>query len=196
MPQSSLASTYIEAGTGFATFTKAGNYFGTSSADTASGGFAGSLSVYFPVTRTQNWVRLQLGLQNRLNMGSIKSTGQSLVMGSSHVGLRVEVWRLYFGAGYAPWMLTSDPGTGVSGLKTRPQGSGYLGEAGILWRVIPEFQIALGASLEFGTVPGGSSPNPITEFGLRFRFPFKPKEGGGRGSVDFDGFRYPFGFMK
>ena len=73
----------------------------------------------------------------------------------------------------------------------------YYAEGGLIWRVVPEFQICLSATMEYGRPPSGNvSPNPAMEYGLRFRFPLDPKEFGAASGVEWDGFRYPFGIMR
>jgi hypothetical protein len=189
-PHDAGATLYFEAGTGIGIFSKADSFFGTSVS--SKSGFSGSFSAYFPVTRPQNFAHIDLGLQTRFT--STESTsGQTLTMGSANLGARIEIWRFYAGAGYSPINFLSEKGAGLLGLHTYPSNSSYFVEGGAIWRVVPELQIVAAVSLEYGTK---GSPSPLTEYGLRFRFPFNPTEGGGTKSVDFDGFRYPFGIMK
>jgi hypothetical protein len=190
-------SAYYEAGTSLGGFSGAGAFFNQPGAANTSGGFVGSLSVYAPVTRPNAFGRLQAGLQTRISTSTVAGTSDALAMGSLHVGARLEIWRLYVGAGYSPWTWVSKPQQGISSLHLNPGFSSFLAEAGLIWRVIPEFQIAACFGLEYGMERSGiQSPLPVTEYGLRFRFPFNPKEGNSGSGVEFDGFRYPFGVMK
>lgn len=189
-PFSASASLYFEAGTGLGQFTKADAFFGTPVS--SKSGFSGSFSAYYPVTRPQNFAHLDLGIQTRFT--STESTsGNTLTLGSANLGIRFEIWRFYFGGGYSPINFISEKGEGLLGLHTYPSNSSYFAEGGAIWKVIPEFQIVAAVSLEYGT---SGSPSPLTEYGLRFRFPINPKEGRGQDSSSFDGFRYPFGIMK
>jgi hypothetical protein len=191
------ASTYIEAGTGLGSFSKADTFFQQAAASSTNSGFVGSLSIYTPITHERRLGHLDLGLQTRFSTSSISSTSDPLAMGSLHLGVRLEIWRFFVGAGYSPLTWVSKAQEGLTSLHLNSGTHAYMGEAGLIWRVIPEFQIAAAMSLEYGTGSNGLSPSPITEYGLRFRFPLNPKESGpGAGGVDFDGFRYPFGVMK
>jgi hypothetical protein len=189
--------TYYEIGTSLGGFAAADPFFNQPSAAATSGGFVGSLSVYAPVSKPNAIGRLQAGFQTRISTSTIEGTPDSLAMGSLHLGARLEIWRFYVGAGYSPWTWVSKPQQGVTSLHLNPGFSSYLGEAGLIWRVIPEFQIAACFGVEYGLGQGGiQSPLPVTEYGLRFRFPFNPKEGNAASGVEFDGFRYPFGVMR
>jgi hypothetical protein len=189
------ASAYIEAGTGLGSFVNGESFFGQSTASKGNG-FLGSLSFYVPVTSEKRFAHLQLGLQNRVLQAS-DSAGNPLYFGSSEIGARLEISRLFVGAGYAPLTYVNKPGSGITSLYPNHGSTAYFFEVGAIWRVIPELQICAAYSLEKGLQSGGSSPSPISEYGLRFRFPLDPTDhkSGSKG-VDFDGFRYPFGFMK
>jgi hypothetical protein len=190
------ASPYIEAGTSYGTYSAGQSYFGNANASQGSG-FLGSLSLYFPVTSERAFAHLDLGLQNRF-LSASDSTGAPLAMGSSEIGARLEISRFYVGGAYAPITYVSKSGSGVTSLHPNSGVNAYLLEAGAIWRVVPELQICFDYSLEIGLLSGGggSSPSPVSELGIRFRFPLDPAEHQGGKGVDFDGFRYPFGFMK
>lgn len=198
MPHTAQATgAYYEAGTSLGGFAAADSFFNQPSAAATSGGFVGSLSVYVPVSRPNALGRLQAGLQTRISTSTTEGTNDALAMGSLHLGARLEIWRFYVGAGYSPWTWVSKPQQGVTSLHLNPGFSSYMAEAGLIWRVIPEFQIAACFGVEYGLGRSGiQSPLPVTEYGLRFRFPFNPKEGNTGEGVKFDGFRYPFGVMR
>jgi len=193
MSQAAQAKVYFEVGTGLGSFKGADSFFQTSVS--SKQGFSGSFSAYFPVTRTSRLAHLDLGFQSRLTSAT-SSTGSSLGMGSANLGLRVEFWRFYLGGGYSPISFSSTNGSGLLGLHPYPSKSSYFAEGGAIWKVIPEFQIVAALSLEYGLGSGASSPAPLTEYGLRFRFPLNPTEGSTSSGVEFDGFRYPFGLMR
>ena len=173
----------------------ADKYFGQSEAKDTGSGFVGSLGVYFPVNSDRNALQFQVGVQNRLSLNST-ATGESLAMNTLNLAGRIELNRFFLGAGYSPFDFVSKAGSGVTSLHLNPGTHSYFLEGGVIWQVIPEFQIAAAYGLEFGSSPQGSGPSPATEIGLRFRFPLFPREMGGRGSAKFDGYRYPFGLMK
>ncbi len=186
---------YIEAGTSLGRMSGAGDFFKDPAANSTGSGFVGSFSLYFPVTNERNFFHLDLGLQNRLNLNST-TAGSSLAMASVNLGLRIEFSRFFVGAGYSPIDFTSKAGQGATSLQIYPGSRSYFLEGGVIWRVVPELQICAAYAVEFGQVAGSRSPNPASEYGLRFRFPLNPHEGGGKSAVKFDGFRYPFGVMK
>ena len=111
------------------------------------------------------------------------------MMFTPNIAARFEFWRFYVGGGYAPKVLID--------FKPYQGSTAYFMEGGLIWKVIPEFQIAATIALEYGIpASGGVSPSPSTEYGLRFRFPLNPNDYSGGKGVNFDGFRYPFGIMK
>ncbi len=190
---SARASPYFEFGLGAANLKNAGGYFGTPASGTL--GFAGNLSGYYPVTRTSGIARVDLGIQGRLS-NTTSVSGNTLTFGSMNLATRLEFWRFFVGAGYSPVSFFNTNDMGILGLHRRPGGSSYFAEGGVFWRVIPEFQILFTGALEVGNSPSGASPSPITEYSIRFRFPFQPKDSGVGKKSDFDGYRYPFGIMK
>ncbi len=193
LPSGAKASLYFEGGTAIGSFKNASGFFGQSVASGTS--FVGSFSAYVPVTREQNFMHFDLGLQTRMSTAT-STSGTALAMGSAHLGARIEIWRFYAGAGYSPITFVSNKGSGLLGMHTNPGTSSYFMEGGAIWRVIPELQIVAAMALEYGSGSSGLSPSPLMEYGLRFRFPLNPKESGGVSESRFDGFRYPFGFMK
>jgi hypothetical protein len=189
------ASPYFELGTSLSSFKNGDTFFGQPNATSSGFGFTGSFSFYIPVTSLREFAHLDLGLQNRLSTFS-NQNGDPFAVASPNLAVRLEFWRFYAGAGYAPLTFASKSGSGIGSLHSNPDTKSYFLEGGMIWRVIPEFQITANYSLEFASSAAGQQMTGM-EYGLRFRFPLFPKEfsqqGGG---VDFDGFRYPFGFMQ
>jgi hypothetical protein len=189
---------YIDAGTSAGSLKHGDAFFGQSGANSSGLGFVGSMSIYEPVTSTRNVTHLEIGLQNRLTLVSTANAApnNSLAMFSPNLAARIEFWRFYAGAGYAPLSFISKPGGGASSLHTNPGASSYFFEGGAIWKIVPEFQVAATIALEEGLPSGGGTAATATEYGIRFRFPLSPHEGLRKGdSVDYDG-RYPFGFMR
>ena len=194
-PSHALASAYFEMGGGWSSFKNADSFFGQALG--SSNGYTVDLAALAPITREHRLIHAELGVHLRLS-GATAASGDALSMGSLNPALRLEIYRFYAGVGYSPISFVSSSGKGLFGLHTSPGNASYYGEAGAIWKVIPEFQIALACTLEYGRGSAGSSPSPLREYSIRFRFPFNPKETGGPGAggVEFDGFRYPFGIMK
>ena len=194
---SAHAGFYIEAGTSMGTLSNGQSFFGQSDAASTKSGFLGSLSLYKPITSERNFFHFELGIQNRVLTTSGSTLGSPLAMGSSEFGTRLQISRFYVGGGYTPFTYVSKPGDGITSLHLNGGTSAYFFEAGLIWRVIPELQIVAAYSREYGLPSqGGVSPAPVAEYGLRFRFPINPTESERGSGVQFDGFRYPFGFMK
>lgn len=191
------ASLYWEGDFHLNSMTRAGNYFQQSAADKTAMGFGVAFGIFLPVTSERRFFHFELGLLDRLTKSSTSGANSSpLAMNTLNVGMRFEFWRFFVGGGYGFFNMVSKSGSGTSGLRAYSGASSYYFEGGVIWRVIPEFQIVLDGSAEFGKISSGISPAPSLNYGLAFRFPFNPKEGGSSKSVQFDGFRYPFGFMK
>jgi hypothetical protein len=190
---SARANSYIEGGVATGTMKNAGNFFSQSSVGSTGLGFIGSLSVYKPFTSERHFYHLEFGIQNRFTTATDTNTKKSLAMFTPNLALRLEFFRFYVGGGYAPLVFGS--ASGATSLHTIQSAHSDFIEGGVIWRVIPELQISAGAALEFGSPKGSGTSPTITEYGLRFRFPFNPKDNSKK-SVQYDGFRYPFGVMK
>jgi hypothetical protein len=189
---------YTELGASLGKISNATQYFGLGSTDSSSSntGFAGSVSFYIQASPRRFPVHLFLGLQDRMVFASIENPASNLAMNTLNVAARLEFFnRFYAGAGYAP--ITFKSVNGPMGLRNGGDTTAYFFEGGVIWRVIPELQIAATYSLEYGMLASGArSPSPSSEYGLRFRFPIFPYESKTGAGSDFDGYRYPFGIMK
>lgn len=195
--QAGTGSAYTELGASLGHISSGDQYFGLSSgASSTNSGFAGSISLYVPVTPTRLPIHLDLGLQNRMYFLSIDTPQTNLAMLSTNVSARINLLsRFYVGGGYAP--ITFKSTNGPLGLRNNANVTSYFFEGGAIWRVVPELQIAATFAMEYGmTGSGAQSPSPAREYGLRFRLPLFPYSSKEDASGKFDGFRYPFGFMK
>ena len=190
---SAEASTYFDAGTLIGSMSGSDHYFNSPGQSTSGTGFVGTFSAYTNLTSVKNFAHLEFGLQGRLHLLTGTSPAQSLTFASINPALRIEFWRLYFGGGYAPLNFAST--NGLTTLHAYPDHHSYFVETGLIWRVVPEFQITLNYSLECAFDKAGDR-STLPSYGLTFRFPLHPKEAGTRSASDFDGGRYPFGFMK
>ena len=190
-------SPYTELGTSLGKLSSFDQFFGLATSGTTSNmGFCGSFSFYMPVTSPRNFFHFELGLQNRMYFVSNTTPQMNLAMLTTNIAMRFELSRFFVGGGYAPFTLDSI--SGLSGLKRNSNVTSFFLEGGVIWRVVPELQIVATYAREYGILPGGGSrsPSPATEYGLRFRFPLSPYSSPSDASSKFDGFRYPFGFMK
>ncbi len=191
--QAFLFAPYVEFGLGSSKIKNGDTFFNLSGAHSPSTGLGENLSFYVPVTPLRFIGHLEVGLQNRIATGTA-FTGQYLDTCNPHFALRVEIWRFYAGGGYAPFTYSSTDG--ISHLTNNQLSQTYFTEFGAIWRVTPEFQITANLSNEYEIpkVPGNRMA--ISHYGIGFRFPLFPKESTGTAGRDFDGFRYPFGFMR
>lgn len=192
---SAYGGPYIEAGTSLGTIQSGDQYFQKPGSKTGVSSFVGSLSLYFTLPPFLNFTHFDVGLQNRFSIGSSSSTpANSLAMITPNLAVRYEFWRFFAGAGFAP--ITFGSANGISSVRIRSDTYSYFLEGGLIWRVVPEFQIALAVGIERGVVRAQGASPTVGEYGLRFRFPINPKDDAVGKRVKFDGFRYPFGVMK
>jgi hypothetical protein len=196
--QQAQASIYFEVGTSAGNMISPSAYFQQPLSKPGLG-FVGSFSAYIPY-KPKSWFHFDFGLQNRLTLTNSKNesgNSQSFSMFTPNIAVRIEFWRFFIGGGFSPLPYSSKASAGLTSLRPTPKATSYFMETGMIWRVIPEFQIVLAAGAEFASVNGTVSPSPSIEYGFRFRFPLNPKDyAAGSGGVKFDGLRYPFGFMK
>lgn len=194
-PTLAHASGYWEGGWSLNMMKKGATWFGQSSANSADTGYGLAGSVYFPVLWARHPYHLDLGIQDRYTRSSASSN--SFGMNTVNIAARLELWRIFVGAGYGFFDFVNSPGKSSLSMHHYSNATSIFYEAGLIWRVIPEFQINLEAAIENGTPPSSSATSPTTtSLGISFRFPFSPKETNSARGVEFDGFRYPFGFMK
>jgi len=192
MPAKAFAwSTYVELGASLGSLSTANSYFGLPASVSFNNGFCGGVSFYVPVTSPKNFFHFELGVQDRMYFLS-DSASKDLAMDTINIAARFEIYRFFIGAGYAPIDLAST--NGPTALAVKSGSTSWFGEGGYIWRVVPELQIVAAFAMEYGLSP--HSPSPATEYGLRFRFPLSPYSSAGDASSKFDGYRYPFGFMK
>ena len=184
-------SSYVELGTGIGIVAGGNSFFGVSNAASTNMGFAGSVSYYVPIQLIKGFSQIDIGIQNRMYFTSTSSApDHSLAMLTPNIAGRFQISRFYGGAGFSPLALMSI--TGPMALKPQSGKEGIFFEGGAIWRVVPELQIVGVFALEHEL---SNSPT-CTEFGIHFRFPLNPNSSVGDASSKFDGFRYPFGFMK
>lgn len=190
-------SPYLELGTSLGKLSSLDRFYNLGSSGTTSNlGFCGSFSFYIPVTPPKLLAHFDLGIQNRMYFLSTNSPQKDFTFASTNISFRFEFYRFYVGAGYSPFAFGSTDGA----LKTKlnPDFTSGFVEVGAIWRIVPELQIVATYAMEYGILHGGGtlSPSPAYEYGLRFRFPLNTQSYKDDVSNQFDGFRYPFGFMK
>ncbi|MDR3606601.1 MAG: hypothetical protein P4M08_04375 [Oligoflexia bacterium] len=189
-------SFYVDAGGGVAKMQSL-DAFGPGDSSTSMGyNLNSSLFVNFS---SGGPIELQLGLVQDYASANGSTTGNSLSLLTVYPALRLQITRLYFTGGYTPWVWQSQ-GSGTSASAARAVGSSsVLAEAGLLWPITPEFSLGAFGNAQFVKNPDGNGPSPAMSAGVLMRFHFGyygDNSGGGHKSNEYDGFRYPFGFMR
>ena len=183
-----------EFGGGLSSASGASKFFDGKTAQSLSGG----TTLYLGIAPCiyHSWFRFYLGGQTRMSMFS----GASIFSISPYTELGF--WRLYFGAGYTPFVYQN-----AAGSYTRHPGtSATFFQGGLILPITPEISLNLVASYETASVPSGAagsasvtSPTSLMTYGLGFRLYFGggPAFGSGSGGGGkFRGYRYPMGFGK
>lgn len=180
---------YIETGFGASKLQKMATFFGDGSPDSTSVGFGYNVTFAKNLSKTTSIMQAHLGVAVRSTSGAVAGTNYGLF--SVYPVLRIELMRLYIGGGVSPFIFSQRSDS--SGFKAKSGALGLMAEAAILWRIVPYFHLALGASAEGIQISSTRSPLPAIQasFQMRFLFWF-PVEAGERYG-DFDGWRYPFG---
>ncbi len=139
-------------------------------------------------------LQLHLGFKSR----AISASNSEATLTFIDVGpfFRIETYRFYIGAGAAPLLWKSSGEAGGMLIVSRKESTGalgYHGEFGLLWRVVPDFSLALEASYGMISYQSSFGPKPdlIGSFQMRFELFKGSKSSGGNKKVD--GWRYPFG---
>lgn len=191
--QAKAATFYLELGGGVDSFTHERVFFPELAESTGLGyTFNGTIGAYLWGTPSAN---VQFGIKTLLY--EAQNANQEINMIVPTPLLRLELWRVYFGIGATPfiWGRSSD----TLGLEyfARHAGLAALGEAGLMWKILPDFSMNLEGSALFVKTDAGLSPRPLMALTLQLRFLFsigdKMKSSSGQ---QFDGWRYPFGFGK
>lgn len=202
MPKpASAAVFYTEVQTGLNQFATSDSLVQSTGASVKRGASLG-LGLYYSLSGGSQAADLQFGLVARLNNGS-QYPGNNLSLFTPAAVVRIQLSRLFFGGGVAPlvWRRV-DPSAGINHLDRVTSVISYYGEAGILWPVTSDFSLGLGADLQqnIGTGAAGSKLSYRAGALMRFYFSIGGGTGasgsGSKGSNEYQGWRYPFGFIK
>lgn len=145
------------------------------------------------------WIDLEFGVAGFANRFQVDTTDYGY--GSIYPFFRVSTPRFYLSFGATPYQLRLE--------QTSPNYLGYeliedfenlsvIGEAGIVWRVVPDFHINIGVNMNYRIALDSFSPigpAPSMSFFGAFKFYlFKVKSPTSGASIrTYDGWRYPFG---
>lgn len=182
---------YFETGFGLGQIGSASSLY-TGIPNSPSFGLAGNLTFAKNISSNSAFIQIHLGLKTRYVSSSDDSYSYSLI--GAYPLLRIEVSRFYFGGGISPFVLQNNPGEGSSSFIRSPSAVAYMAEAGLVWRVVPFFYLALEVGGQFVKNAAGTlGPKPSLEGTFQMRFLTTPSGSAGSGSRKFDGWRYPFG---
>ncbi|HTL13096.1 MAG TPA: hypothetical protein VL588_11435 [Bdellovibrionota bacterium] len=187
---------YVETGVGAASIRNGQALFGGFMTAAPPLDIGLTLGFFYNLSSDSSDIQFHLGIKDRCTTGAASGLQQVLNIPYPVVA-RADFGRFYISAGVSPWVFTRQGSLMSLSYNQRTGGISLLGEAGLLWRVVPYFHLAL----ELGTdwvKPGGSitgfSPSPAATLALQMRFFIGSGSGGpGDGKHKFDGWRYPFG---
>ena len=193
-PARSSAALYVETGVGGGQFLHAAPTF-PSLANPSGFGLGTNVTFANAFGSANALVQIHLGIQHR--MTEVGSGGTTYGLMSLYPLVRFETPRMYFGLGASPLIYTTQNTSGsfISGYQKDKGSVGYLGEAGLLWRVVPYFHLAIVGSAEAISHGGTLGPSPALQISLNLRFFLGDGQSRGSGSSSrkYDGWRYPFG---
>jgi hypothetical protein len=186
---------YLETGFGYSIISGGQNFFSPSSTSAGGAGFGLNAMLGFPLLPQSVFLQPHIGFKTKLSSAS--ATDGSLGVLTATPMLRLETPRFYIGVGLSPlvWRRVQ-PAFGFDGLEKVSGALGYMAEAGLLWRVVPFFHVALEGGAYMVSGASGFSPKPAFDASFQMRFFFWEEPGaagGGKGRRKFDGWRYPFG---
>lgn len=201
MPQFGKAqSLYYEVEGGVSQVREASPFFGGGEAKTLAFGAAIDFGLFtgFTPKNKKNIFELQVGIQGHYVTAT--ASGGAVSMLTPYPVVRLQAARLFLTAGASPLVYKTTP---ASSSFTPSTGSiAVLGELGLLWPITPEFSLGLVAGGEAVSTGGTLSPKPAAELTILMRFYFKlfgiggDGNGSGRSSIEWNGWRYPFGEIQ
>jgi hypothetical protein len=108
----------------------------------ASLGYGLNYGIWTTFSTNEPVINLQFGIQDRYE--SATGNGASYGYMAAYPELRLQISRLYFTAGYTPFVMKSLDYNGTStGLSRVSDATAYLGEAGILFPITPKVSFGL-----------------------------------------------------
>lgn len=208
LPAAQAATFYIEVGPGLSSITGGSTVF-NNTFNTGTSAFSANAMFAWDAPIAKSF-GVHLGVR-----GQWLSAINGLTYGNIYAlypFIRVEFWRIYLGGGATPFALRRvGPAPGIDGAAEISGALPFFAEAGLEWKIIPDFHLCFGVTGHgaYQTVglPANASPFimfPSLEYSVQFRFLFDiggkgnaGATGGGSSSVKkFDGWRYPFGIGR
>ncbi len=180
---------YTEAAPTLSEFRGGSPFFGSGLDSPTSIGLGYSFGFFFSLDNAP--IQLQIGVVNRMDNSS--DQGNSLTLLTVYPELRLQITRLFVGAGVTNVVFSRDETiSGIDNLGRSASSLAYLVEAGVLFPITPKFSFGGSGTLEYVKTGGNLSPSPAVSANILLRFYFGFSHGGGS-SNEFKGWRYPFG---
>jgi hypothetical protein len=189
------AAFFVETGGGISQIRGGEAFFGSDLPGVSGFGGSFNLGVFYNFTDMREPMAFQFGLHERY---SSASTANYFSTHAPYAVIRIQVSRIYVSGGVSPLVykrLSDSPG--IDHFEKSLSTLSYLAEAGVLWPITEEFSLGASTSLQFVRASGISafSPKPIVDLGVSMRFYFGHSTGAsGKSSVEWPGWRYPFGW--
>jgi len=185
VPIAQAGPIYLDVGVGGAQIIGGAPLYGASTPTSPSMGFAANAAAFWNLNKSYSLVQLHFGFSYKLSTSSFD--GGELLLQGLYPTLRLETYRFYLSGGVSPLLWMNDSEGAIVGATSL----GYFGQAGLLWRIVPFFHIALETTGQFINAPGGMGPKPALDVCYVMRFyltnPSDLKK------MSWDGWRYPFG---
>lgn len=185
---------YYELAGGVTHFSEQDTFYDTTSGAT-SFGIALDNALFYGLGKDGAPVELQIGLQDRYSSAS-SADGITYLYQALYPVVRLQLSKFYLAGGATP-LLWKHAGTsgGITDMSYASGSVSFLGETGLLWSLTPTFSVGLNIALQTASSSSELSPKPVADGTLSFRFYFGGHSGKGS-SNEFEGWRYPFGFIK
>jgi hypothetical protein len=187
---------YYEAEIGAAKYRKWETLFDVPATSSTNWGPAFNLGLFVIVAQpyTPDWLPLevQLGIQGRASLPT--ADGSTYGFFAPYPMLRIQLGQIFTSFGATRWVYTQSPGPVF---QLHLPSVAYVAEVGLLWAVTPKFSLGAVTATQFVNNRGVVSPAPVIEISALLRFYFGTiKDSNRKGSIEFEGWRYPFGRIR
>ncbi len=181
---------YFEFGAGPSRFTTNQGYFGSGFSTGSEFGVGINNGLFYSFGSGSKPIELHFGVADRLV--EIRESGASYAFFGVYPTVRLQLSRVWFGAGYSPLTLVRMQETGgLDNFKEPTNGNALCFDAGVLFPITPFFSV--GGSGAVQTFTGGGATAGAFDIGFFLRFYMGFITGEKRNSGEFKGWRYPFG---
>lgn len=193
-PESQAAPFYTDVGIGLGQIREGAAFFeGSGLASSPGLSLAGNFAMVQSLGGMGGILEVHLGVKGFYNTASQGGNSYSTLI--PYPMLRFDLPRFYFSAGASPFLWASSSGVSFSRVPSAVAG---FADFGLLWRIVPFFNLALEASAQMVQKSGADlSPRPAWTAALQMRFYVLGTDssgsGGGGAKRPRDGWRYPFG---